>query len=490
MIRTFVGVDYAGAGCIKITKGERDPNTIPDSEVSAFLYNSKWSKDVNVKSVKALPFVGANVGDSTYRIIVTSGPVNDYYLTNAYFGGSIYDFPLFDHKETHPTTGRFQQGKTRQTFRGYGDRGGAWESGSLFPGAWYQDYVYGSTPRFSVMGVFKAANVDDDYYDPVRAHIVTWSLPGDDNPIIDGAPLAPVTGQIAVQIDSARCRVAKPGYNLPTATETQLAFDSSKRPPKVIAAADIALPSGTSSYDLGRSLPAGSLPDVYFYTATDALYFPTNPTDFVKGAEYWIDGQFLRFSNPNGACRARFIIIAGNDEPPTSGSNKVWHEFEEGGQPVMQFLRPGASANPSFGDIIVDSRWPCLQMLAEGYIPVGNGALQHVVPINAAGMFPIVKYTTVHGGVGGFRTWSKEIRAPRTRRIGLYRTGWQAIQDAGDSTYCRVTSTEARFFTFKGSPIAKFYENAQAFDQNRPSTEGDPNPILGIRYYVFGIPAP
>jgi hypothetical protein len=496
MIRTAVGIDYAGVSCVKITKGSRDPRVIDDSELSAFHYNSKWSKDVNVQGVRTVPYYGSTTSDGTFYAYA-SGAENDYLLSNAYFDGSLYNFPLFDHKEIDRTTQRFLQGQTRLSTRGYGDRGGRWFSGTYLPGGWFENYqtpYIPGHPNYGYTGVFRALAGSIDGFPSASPNIVVWRLPGDGTGIIDGAPQAPVAGQRTIEITPTACRVAKPGFSLTTATVTQIAFDSSKRPPKIVSSADIAVPSGVSAYDMGRVLPEGSVPDVYFYVAGDALYFPTDPTDFVKGAEYWISGQQLLFNNPNGACRARFIVIAGGSDEPTFGSNKVWRQFVENGQEVMQFLRPGAGQNPSFTDIILDSRWPSLQILSEGYIGVGGGPQQHVVPISATGMFPIVKYVTVHNGGGGSgatsgTSWSRAVRSPRVSRIGLFRAGWQQMEDAGDSTYCRVTSSEARFYTFVGSPVSKFYANLQAFDQNNPTHVYDTNPIIGIRYYVFGIPA-
>jgi len=496
MTKTLIGLDYLGVPCVKIAKGNIDPVTTPDSQVSAWFYNSKWSADVAVQvTITPLPYYTSTGGDGNYFVRVPSaGGQNNMYLSNAYFGGILYGLPLFDMKPTHYSTGRFQDGRTVLTTRGYGDRGGRWRTSivGVNGGEWYKDWDPSDTgaPSYWPYGVYLQQDENDsNSRRGWRAGLVVWRLPGDETPILDGTPKAPVPGQVSIEITSQHCRVAKPGYDVRTATQTQLAFDSSKRPPKIIAAADIAVPAGVSSYDTGITLPSGSIPDVYFYTGSE-LYFPTNPTDFEKGAEYWISGSSIIFNNPNGACRARFIIIAGENAPPTFGANDVLRQFDVGGQNVVQFLRPGAGPNPNFNDIILDSRWPSLQIIKEGFISIGNGALQHVVPIDTAGLFPIVKYMTVHGAGNEISTsWSKFIRPPVVSRIGLYRAGWQSMMDGGDSTYCRVTATEARFFTFRGNPVWQWYSNAQAFDQNNPSYEYDPYPLYGIRYYIFGIPA-
>lgn len=491
MIRTSIGKDYEGVWSVKITKGEEDPREIDDSRVGMFLYNSKWSKDIQVSGIVDVPFYASDYRAANIYVYST-GTVNQVYLAPGYFGGSDYEFPLFEAKERSMATNRYQSSKTRLSRSGYNRSGGVWKSGTFQTASWFQGYDTQGTihPNFPFCSYAWCTRTNDDFYDAFLISGVMWNLPSDDTPILIGGPGTPQPGQRVAEITPSACRVAKPGFDVRTATRPQLAFDSSKRPPKIIAAADIAIPSGPSSYDVGYPIPAGSVPDVYFYDANDALYFPTNPKNGETGAEYWVSGSSIFFNNPSGACRGRFIIIGGGGEPGTVGNNRVWQEIEVNGQKHIQFLKPGSSQNPSFTDIILDSRWPALQLVKEGYIPVGTGSLQHVIPIDTQGLFPIVKYATVHGaGSRGGEYWAKETRQPVTKRLGYYTIGWNYLGDAGDSTYCKVTATEARFFTFKGQPTRVYYSSAQNYDQGRLSADYDPNPILGIRYYIFGIPA-
>lgn len=493
MIRTSIGKDYEGVWSVKITKGTEDPRDIHDSRVGMFLYNSKWSKDIQLSGVVDIPYYATSFQNANFGVYATSGGVNRLYMTAGYLGGSDYAFPIFDVKERASATGRYQSSRTRLSRSGFNRSGGVWKSGPITAASWFQNYVDVTSihPKFPYLGYAWCTQTDDDFYDPTLISAVLWNLPSDESVIQNGTPQPQPQGLRVAEITPAACRVAKPGFDVRNATSSQLAFDSSKRPPKIIAAADVAVPTGVSSYDVGYAIPVGSVPDVYFYDANDALYFPTNPTNGETGAEYWISGTSLFFNNPSGACRARFIIIGGAGEPATAGNNRVWREIEANGQKHIQFLKPGSSLNPSFTDIILDSRWPALQIVQEGYIPVADGNQQYVVPISTAGLFPIVKYTTVHGAGSrnNSETWTKETRQAVTKRIGHFTTGWNYDGDAGDSTYCRLTATEARFYTFKGRPIRVYYSSQQNYDQNRLSADYDPSPILGIRYYIFGIPA-
>src|SRR5690606_18864813 len=118
-------------------------------------------------------------------------------------------------------------------------------------------------------------------------------------------------------------------------------------------------PPGASFHDIGITIPPNAVADVHFYQG-GTIYYPAEPTGLeVKfGAEYWFEGSLIRFNNQFVACRARFIIYANGTQGGTSGNNDVIKQFTAGGQDVVQILRPGAGANPTFADIVIDSRWP------------------------------------------------------------------------------------------------------------------------------------
>jgi hypothetical protein len=167
---------------------------------------------------------------------------------------------------------------------------------------------------------------------------------------------------------------------------------------------------------------------------------------------------------------------------PSSGTNRVLRTFVEGGENVLQLLRPG-SANPARNsDIILDTRRPVVQILADGYlsVPVHSGSLSvptsQSISYDATGFFPYVKYMTVHGS-----GLNQEVRAPRVN----WRFNNSVSQGglSGDSSYCQYNNTTATFYTARGTPIYT------AIFGGSPTNEMDPNPIVGIRYYVLGIPA-
>ena len=224
--------------------------------------------------------------------------------------------------------------------------------------------------------------------------------------------------------------------------------------------------------------------DVHFYSGS-SIYYPANPVDQTFGCDYYFSGTNIVFTNRNDATRARFMIYAEDLSAPTSGTNKVLRQFTEGGVDVVQFLRPGSDDPPSFSDIIIDTRYPGTQILAEGYISVGTGQLTHEVNL-PSGFFPMVKYMTVHGA-GSKATFDQDSYTARSRIPFVKRLVMQSNYNTGDSTYCLLTSAKATFYTFKGNMVDYYREQ----DGNHTfHADYDSSPIVGIRYFIFGIPTP
>ncbi len=507
MPNLLMGKDYEGVACVKVTKDAFDPVTTLDSNVGAFLYNSKTAADMKITAVldPAVIFADATSGATYYPAGSTNAnakaacydqglPVINGAVRQAFTDESFYSLPLFDMKVFDSNVGRFVQAKLRRATYGTQDRGIDYSMASQ--GEWFAGFNSTSTTWWTGTkdDTIALAWNKGGAYGYERQIAVVWRLPGRNVDIIDGAPKSPVAGQYTMQLQSDYCRVAKPGYDVRTATKTQLAFDTSSNPAKVIAAGDIAVPVGASEYDVGFTLPAGVLADVHFYSGS-TIYYPINPVSGISaaiiGADYWFSGSKIKFQNGGVACRARFIIYAFDDTPPTSGgSYSVFRQLTVGGQKVIQFVRPGAAADPSFADIVLDTRWPSLRMIAEGYVAVGAGENSYEVNFSSSGMLPMVKFVTVHGAkTTGTVQYSASIRTPRVRMVYIDPQenpvqGWVG----GDTAYCTLTTTKATFKTFRGNPVRVSYASVSAAETDTRTILYDENPIIGIRYYIFGIP--
>lgn len=510
MTNAGIGIDYANVGCLKITRGSFDPLTTNDSERYKFLYNSKWAKDVRVQDVRTT-YYGLARGFHAVELnwdVYSSGPANpptypqlEILKRNLFGGGKglSYQLPLFQ-SATLDGNGYYIGRRAVTSFTGtnqdtqrFDIREGTYdfEDKLISAGAnWVIQYGGGSFDQFTVDAphVFNTPN----------RRLTFWNLPGDNTAIENGSSLPPVSGQPQVIISPSALRVSKPGFNANSASGTQLAVDTSQLPCKIIAAMDVDVPSGSSSVNIGYSIPSDSVIDLHFYKSGEPVWYPSGPYGELIGAFYRIVGNTVEFSNPGIALRARFIIMAANSSPRTAGSNSVFRQFTENGVDVIQFLRPGSGPNPSFADIAIDSRWPAVQIVAEGYLPIDNGTNRETsISYDASGLFTFVKFVTVHGagrinpeGSTRYATINGMIRLPQVtmwRRTGGSTGGWPGGYIMGGNTcICRYTQTGATFVTSKGDPMYQSLIRPGGGGQRIDSFYDEP-PIAGVRYYVFGI---
>lgn len=499
MTATLIGADYDGVQCVKIVKGNLNPVTEPDGNVGSFLFNSKWAADIKVQYAEKTPYAGGLVytpsgsNVSTYQKVTYVGIGNqmNVAIKNSYFPDLPYQLPLYDLKIKRVADNKWIE-VNRVRYQGEEDNLGReaayWNTLDSGNSIWWLNYTHPFAQIGHVgNGIVFTGSVPGTDSTPFEKTVVVWRLPGNNVPILDGAPLPPVVGQDSIRISDTGFRVAKPGYDVDTATATQLAFDSANRPASIIAGADISLPIGTTEYELNVAVPNSTVLDLYLYDSGGSVIFPMSPENGALVAEYWFSGTKLFISNAVRACRARFIVLAFDGAPPTSGPNDVLRQFSSGGQNVMQILKPGAANNPSFSDIILDSRWPALQILKEGYLPVAAvanrnpqvsnaGVSQTVTFPNAGGVFPIVKYMTVHNDA----SQGLCVRPPQTRVIENYNNS--TVYQSGYSTYCVLGSNQATFWTFNGNPYLERWTSSWQYDY-------PPDPIVGIRYYILGIPS-
>lgn len=510
MIQLHIGLDYEGVGSVKITKGAYDPGMTHDSTLGAFLYNSKFAVQAQISGRDTQPFrdgeynypPGSSVDNFTMRSWRYPSGIsqNRVFYRAAYFPGLNYTLPLFDVLVRRITDNYYINARSILSTYGYESRGE--RIATVMPLNDQSDFGWKLNNRTIVDNNYRTIGdilalsnmfgpVNSGNYNYLTNELVVWNLPGDEAGIVDAQPLPPNPEHFAVNLDSSGLKVAKPGYNVDTAFGTQLAFDSSNRPTKIVAADDIVVPSGGSEYVLPMAVPDGTMCIVNFYTGSTIVY-PANPHEAPSGADWRIAGDRLYFSNPNGACRARFMVVAFDQTPQTAGNNDVFRMFQENGEDVIQFLRPGAGDPPAFADIVIDSRWPAISMLAQGYFSVGGGAQNTAIPIDTTNFYPIVRYMTVHsayaGEIGGDNSYSKMIRPPITAKhrvrhptVGF---GWR---DSGDSSYVTIQPNAAVFSTFAGAAAyARVINNgggSYSVSQTYPSS-----PVIGIRYYIFGIP--
>lgn len=523
MARTFIGHDYTGTACLKVTRNSADdPKTTPDADRHKFAYNSKDHKVAEIAAVKvptfdftpganwvfeggagtSSDFVEAHWGDGT-----PGGPENVFMsvFSEAAFPDLDYYCPLVDYKYKDSSgkgvdlvywgsgAGLSSGGGTDAI----GGRPNTWLGGSAYTGGGYSGAINGGEIHYLMATGYTGYYPNTGYgrlhlldqtkiklpffegywtksYGGSMAAIV-WNLPGDNTPLLQEAPGTPVSGQQTIDIKEASFKIAKPGFDVSSATKQQLAFSAEKRPVKVIASGDILLPSGvTTTHNIGFAVDASVYLDVQYYPDGGEIVYPASPAVSLYGAKYYVSGSTIYFENAGAECRARFIVIAVDALGPSTGSNKVFQVFEEGGERVVRILAPGAADPPRLSDIVVDSRWPTLPILAEGYVSI-TGVQTHTINFTNPGLRPFVKLAVLRS-YGG-RTISMP---PVVRR--LRRTGWP-YNIAGDTVFATVASsgTQITISAFRGNPMNAFMSSGGVTTWYMPT-------VIGVRYYVFGIP--
>lgn len=504
MVRTMIGVDSTGAGCIKIMKNNADdPRITPDSERWKFLYNSKVGIQANLCDIWV---VNSYDGGVTYyppgssassfahmSVITAQGTL--WGFKNAAFPTLRYNIPLFDVKAKKGNgSNRYNQQMVAWTDNGayYRGQGGFYAVGNFAQLGWCSGISLSNSLGYFPYGTMVIVTASDgiDAFNKFRSRdkrLFVWNLPGN-NVAPDDAPILAPNGSKTIKITSTEVKVSKPGYNVDTATVQQMAFDDNRLPVKVIAAADIALPPGVSYFETGVPLPESVALDVHFYDSSVIMY-PSNPQVLDFGAEYWFEGSRIGFEATKDM-RARLMLYLEDTSSPTGGGNRVLRQFNDGTQDVVQFLRPGSADPPAWPDIIIDSRRPQVQILAQGYFAVGGGNdVVTDIPFDGTGMFPMVKYITEHGPGNGSSLnqsnlpadWASMFRLPFVKRLKYIYNGQV---HAGESTYCELTANNARFHTFAGN-VGDYYNRNDSPGNWRTSGAYAP---IGIRYYIFGIP--
>ncbi|TDH35731.1 hypothetical protein E2A64_10365 [Pseudohoeflea suaedae] len=540
MPEMFIGLDYEGVPCLKITRDSADnAATTPDSEREKFAYNSKDGALAEIVDI-TLPVSGASLDPAEWSAPVTfnlnGGPVsrvyfspptsNEYtyeraterqvlsgtelsygftYYSTRYFDNLAYDCPMMSDVCRLTASGRYANVATWNSdfyiitsatlevgeveVDNYTSRVGS-PAFQIFPAnaVVATGAMRCRVPLFShPMVIRDIASVThgsiarqlpgDPRYDQSQ---VVWNLPGDDTPLAIADPITGTEGVPAISITPTEFKIARQGHDVDTATFEQLVFAASRRPAKIIAAGDVSVPAH-STYDIecGVTLNDTIAVEQAVYKSTITFPFPYNlHIDDAWNFEYTISGSTVTLYNDTGSnFRVRYMVLATDAERPTTGTNDVLRKINIDGEDVFQILRPGAGPTPNLADIVIDSRWPSIPILKEGFIDVDIGDEEYNVTFdNPRGLFPFVKFTVYCDGPSGMYF----ARSPIVRKR-INNTGSDFARLGGDTTYCTLrSSTQIRFYTFRGRII-----------EYRPGSgtiKNDPYPVVGLRYYVFGIP--
>lgn len=327
--------------------------------------------------------------------------------------------------------------------------------------------------------------------------ITVWDLPMNAEPI--SYPVgSPAPGQRALLISPSIVKIAQPGFDADTATGRELIVGSDRVPAKIVAAGDVAI-AANSSVDITSPIPLTALSyvDYHAHRAGDRLTHPPaldgdgfNTNDRID-LSYEIFSNYVRLYNAeNHALNVRYLLLTADASEPTTGGVKVLFKDNDGVSDYIQLKRPGSSDTaPTASDILLDSRFAYLPIVAEGYIHhtefteapthlrFGNNA--KTISFANNGFKPFVKYSVVYDSGDGM-TYGQH---PITKLMWTTPNSVWNLRQSRDGTSAIITDTSVKFHMSRGNPSNIDVNEGGAL----VAVTNTPNPI-GIRYYIFAIP--
>lgn len=319
-----------------------------------------------------------------------------------------------------------------------------------------------------------------------RIMVAIYDLPASNDPYPTGGTGAP--GSQNVRISPSEVKIGKGGADIDGGRD-ELIADSDRIPALLEAAGEVQIASGSSA-DVMTTTPINDLTYVDFQLWDAAGAGATYPILVLPGqtggGKYAVRGERqgdrVRFTNTGSRNVSVRYIISKFDSTRTTGGSKVMRRLPDG---HIQIKRPGSSdTNPRGGDIILDTRLPYLPIIAEGYLHytdlnepstgADHGDSAKTITFDAGGLKPFLKYCFVCPGANGlFR-----VRMPDSRMLtinGHEQWSLGGVAQVGDSSIkFHLARSHAYNYINQGAGWQRItYSN---------------NPV-GIRYYIFGIPA-
>ena len=331
---------------------------------------------------------------------------------------------------------------------------------------------------------YSAALTNADSGGFYRALTCQWDLPANSAPIV--TPIAtPVPGQKMLRLRPDVAILTRRGFSVDNASGRQCIFSSNRLPGMCIMMGETGLIAANSSLYVPRTtdFPLHETMFVDPIVALDGLPFTipavdrtSNKTGRQLRVYYKIDANGINFSvEGDYAVRIRFMVYATSTQPLTSGGSRVLRKLPSG---HIQIKRPGSSdSNPSGNDILVDTRFPSVRVMAEGWIPIENFSPANVVDGQYGSHAAIVQFD----GSGQFifpkvmANWPERITQGFHQYVRLPNTNaWQPTNQS-----C-VTVVEGNRIVIHMSPGAPttIDTSSGGFSYNLP------NPI-GARYYIL-----
>lgn len=300
------------------------------------------------------------------------------------------------------------------------------------------------------------------------------------------ASATPSSGQKILKIDKATgtAKMARPGYDVDTATDAQLIFGGATVPLRVIKAGSVTIASGAvSTITLPVAPGSEAYVDYQVNIPGEPVLLPvakqSAPT--TMGVSYKIVGSTLYIKNDGAvSVQVRYIVTAANGSSQSSGSAKVLEKLADG----IVIRRPLTAGNQQ-ADVLFDSRCATLPLVTQGTIAAASlvnsnntwlGAKMAQVSFTNPGFVPYVRAFIKREKKTDSNTWC-----------------WYeplAVQDPGNNAvfdHSFIVKVENTLVTFYcgGGDNSVLDTNASGYIIGRASTFKPSQ----IRYFIFALPS-
>lgn len=512
MARLFAGT-ISGHPCLKVTRSNADaPWAVSNADYGRFAFNSDH-EHAYVQHIRSVAF-----NDYAYE-----GNPSFYYLDGTGPGNAL--FRVFAGRPTLSTVdgkglqillenfglGYLPMAELRLVRADGVVEGPTYTWAETWPGQLgiYQSrnaYRAAASPETSAVnqGGYTGRMVSSLYMRNAGEKMIAsvWDLPADSTPLQANGTVQP--GQMMARFTNLHAQVARPGFDVRTATGRQFILNSNRVPAKLIQSGETTVAAGgTVSIPITSPFPLTEEMYVDFLLANVGEQM-CNPAmsffgDFGTrefGFNYRLlsgPNRLVLYNTKNRAIVVRWMLLADNSAGQTTGGTRVVYSTPD----FVQIKRPGSSdVAPSINDVLLDTRLPTLRIVAEGYLPqatftdptsgLGYGEKARLVSFsNPGGRFrPFVKFV----GIDGQGNMMEPLMVNfRINTLAIDGSHWHGRANAY-SLCAVVNDTSVRFHHSRDNPsVLKV-------------TPGVPNPfadptylpenqrLAGIRYYIFALP--